>query len=733
MILFKEDWNRYPTAIVDMKTKNESFKEYCAKLKLMGVENYLFPLSLLNPALQGIDPFDPSLDADTRAMIFVECSKNIWYYLREVHRVPPMASAEGIPLKAHRGNIAYAWACMNHLSVGLTLPRQTGKSVIADAVNQWAKECAARNSEIILVTKDDSLRVANVAKMKKARLLLPGYIANISKQDADNSFQLTNVMWKNKYSTAIGQASVEAANKAARGLTSPIFQFDEAPFTKNIKIMVSAALPAFIAASAEARKYGNPYYIGYTTTAGKIDDADGAYMYKIFHEGMPWTEFLYDCKDREAMLRRIRRSSTGDADFVYINFLHYQLGYSDQWLYEALAITHSSGQAADRDYFNIWTNGTAEHPLERKVIEAIIASRQDITHLELSEREYSLNWYIRKDELERRISEGRKMIGGIDMSDGIGKDLITMVIIDEQTLEVMATFAVKETNILNFIEWICELMVKYPNLILNPENKQNGVSLIDSLLYKLPAMGIDPFKRIYNRIVDDGLMNDERYELVKQPLSKRPLQFYERNKTMFGFRTAGSGRHGRLKLYVDALQKAGNFGGHLVKDSNLAAEICSLSVKDGRIDHGSGLHDDRVIAWLLPVWMLSFSKNLQWYGINNALANTKDITKKDSELEENKNPYDVFKENREDEIRNKIGKLLEMIHQSNDNLIIDRITRQIKTLETRLTNVDSLPKSINELIDDAIKLRQDRIAQSNKNNYSAQPMRRIGMTYTPSL
>lgn len=709
MILFKDDWQRFPTAVPDFDTKNKSFLDYSKKLKLAGIENHLFPLALLNPALRGVDPYDPNLTPEQKAMIFTECKYNVWYYMREVHRVAPMASAEGIPFEAHRGNIPYIWCCMLHLSVALTLPRQFGKSVVGDAVNQWVKDVAARNTNIILVSKDDTLRKKNIERMKKTRLLLPPYISNISKLDADNSFEMTNKMLGNSLTTAIGQPSEEGANKAGRGLTSPVFQFDEPPFTKNIKIMLTAALPAYTAASMEAAKHGNPHYIAYTTTAGKLDEADGKFMYDVFTSGMSFSEQLYDCKNREELVNRIKRNSTGDDVLVYINFLHYQLGKTDEWLAEAMAKTHTFGQEADRDYFNIWTNGTAEHPLHRNIINAIIGSRQDPVYMELFEREYVIRWFISEEELKHREASGKKMIAGIDMSDAIGKDLITMTIIDEEDLAVLGALAIKETNLMNFIEFVTDLLVKYNSLILVPENKQSGVSLIDSLLYKLPALGIDPLKRIYNRIVDENLWSDEKYELALQPVSKRPIQFYERCKTLFGFRTSGGGYHARNKLYVDALQKAGNFGGDKVRDAGLASEICSLSVKNGRIDHGAGNHDDRVISWLLGIWFLSFSRNLSFYGINSALSKAKDLSLKKNEEENPKTEYEVYQESKEKAIRNEIAVLLDKLHQTNDTIIVEQIKIRIIGLEKKLTHTDKLPKSIDELINDALQMRQARL------------------------
>lgn len=715
MILFKEDWGLYPTAIVHTKTKNKSWLEYCQKLKIMGVDNYLFPLSLLNPDLEDVNPYDPDLPAEIKAAIYLECKLNIWYYLREVHLVTPQASAKGIPLRANRANIPFVWLCMLHISVGLTMPRQTGKSVIADAVNQWAKDIAAVNSSIILVTKDDGLRIKNLDRLRKSRELLPPYLSRISKKDIVNQSTLSNSALANTFSAIVGQPTFDGANKAARGLTAPMFQFDEAPFTANIDIMVGAALPAWIAASEEAATYGNPHYIAYTTTAGEINKPEGKYMYDIFMGGMWFTETLYDCRDREQLVKRIRRNSSGDGEFVYINFLHYQLGYTDEWLYKALATTHSKGQAADRDYFNVWTNGTASHPLNSVIVSLILRSRVEPKYTEISEREYCINWYISQYELQERVKAGRKMIAGIDTSDGIGNDYITIVILDERDLGVIGTFAANEVNLQSFIDWICELVVKYPNLILIPENKSSGTTLVDSLIYKLPALGIDPMQRIYNRMVDDGDFRKSDDESSFQ-YSRRSTDWWTKNKTNFGFRTTGTGKHARNRLYVDALQNAGNFGGDKVRDPALISEIASLTVKDGRLDHSSGLHDDRVVAWLLAVWMLTLSKNLSYYGIEGALAEAKDLSRTHGEEVKEPTEYEKYSDARDMKMREQIAILLDKIVSTTDPLLSNQYQSEVKALNNKLSNKTVLPKSINELIEQAVKIKQDRLSRQLNNH-----------------
>ncbi len=38
-------------------------------------------------------------------------------------------------------------------------------------------------------------------------------------------------------------------------------------------------------------------------------------------------------------------------------------------------------------------------------------------------------------------------------------------------------------------------------------------------------------------------------------------------------------------------------------------------VKDGRIDHARGGHDDQVVSYLLAAWYLLYGKRLKWYGL----------------------------------------------------------------------------------------------------------------------
>lgn len=704
MILFKEDWGNYPSAIPHTSTTNTSWLHYVELLKSMGVENHAFPLAIHNPTLIGVDPFSPDLTVEQMVQIQLECKYNPWYFYREVLRIPPLASSEPLPMLANRGNISTWWLCYNHIDTGLTQPRQTGKSLTSDSINTHIKDVAGVNTTIILLTKDNTLRISNIDRLKKMRQYLPSYVGRISKHDADNKTEMTNKSLGNTFRTAVGQSNHIAAANLGRGLSAPITETDESPFIQFIDVTLPAMLAATRAARDEARRKDGFYFNLFPTTAGKKDSRSGRYMYDMFMGAMPWDESLFDCKNAEELQERVKKNSPGLKKMVYVNLLHHQLGKTDEWLFEAMSDTNSTGPAAERDFLNRWTSGTGGNPLPVDLVEIIGKSRKKATWVETFSEGYVVNWYVSQDELFNRAQRGIQMVGGMDTSDGLGRDQITMVITCSSSFEVLGCLAVNETNLILFSNWVTKFMLKYSNLILIPEKRSSGVMIIDNLLLQLPPRGIDPFKRIYNRVIDEGLWReDKNLQMVNEPLSRRTMAFYTKCKKYFGYSTSGSGYHSRDKLYEDTLQKAARIGGHVVNDTGLSQEITSLEVKDGRVDHSAGGHDDRVIGWLLAGFMLAFSKNLSHYGIIAPLAEAVDYKSlKDSKSETR---YDSYQKYQQRKIKQEITQLLMQLKDVREELTAIFLEGKIRALNSNLTEEETLPVSIDSLIEEAQERR----------------------------
>lgn len=711
MILFLEDWKRYPAAIPDYKTSNKSFLEMADKYAQMGVRNALCILALHNPALQGVDPFDPALPADVKLAIGTECRANPWYFFREIVRIPPTASANPIQFKANRGNLALIWSFFNNIDIALIQPRQTGKSVSTDTLMVWLLFIGAEGSRINLITKDDTLRVANIERLKKIRNYLPPYLNLVTKEDSDNKYELTCKAWDNTYTTGVAQNSEIAANNLGRGLTAPITHFDEGPFIKFIETTLPAALAAATAARDEAELNGTPYGNIFTTTAGKRDDRDGKYMYNFIHGGAPWMEAYMDCRDRNEARRMVVKHCSGKKLLINATFNHRQLGKTDEWLYRAMNDAASVGEAADRDFLNIWTSGTQSSPLSAKLNEIIKGSEMEPKHNEISRSLYVMRWYDDEVAIARRSKVEQWMLG-VDTSDAVGRDAIGLVVSSMNDLSVVGATTLNETNLYLVAEYLTELLIKYPNITLMIERKSSAATIIDIILLKLTAAGIDPFKRIYNRMVErfEELKPDDQTAMGR-PVAQRTPSFYDPYKQYFGFLTTGETRE---QLYGAVLQNAAKIAGKFVHDKTLSAEIRGLVVKNGRIDHTASGHDDMVISWLMPHWTVWHSRNLYMYGID-----TSNLKLSITDSGEKLSPEDMFKKAEQLRLRAEVDKVIEELKGAKDEFISLKLEHRLRVLSDLLGDQQSDAYNVDSLIREA---KESRLRSSQTNAVTRKPL-----------
>lgn len=690
MILFRDDWKRFPNAMEHYSTSNASFLRMASVYEQMGIENNLFHLTLLQPELEFVDPHSETLTEEQKAMIAVECKYNPWYFLREVVRIPPNAGNRPIPYRANRGNLALTWLYLCSIDVMLIQPRQTGKSVSTDCLMIWLLFFGTTNNKISLITKDNKLRTENIGRLKKIRDLLPPYLWVDDKNDANNQIMITYNSLNNKYNTAVAQASETAANNVGRGFTQPTLHFDEVPFIRFIRWTLPAAMSSGNAARDEARLNGQHYGTIFTTTAGKIDDEDGKFVYDMMEDGVVWDEHYMDSVGREDLRSVLRKNCRGRAILVNATFSHRQLGYSDEWLRDKMAESRSTGDVADRDYFNRWTSGTQSSPLSPKLNEIIRNSELDPLHLEIMRDGYALRWFISERDIDERMASGHYILG-MDSSDAIGRDGIGFVLTDVTDLSTVAAGTFNETNILNFAMFVASFLTRFENVTFVIERKSSGQSIIDALLLLLPKAGIDPFKRIYNSIVNDANANPVEYEaLNRTPMSRRDQHFYDSRKKTFGFNTTGSSRE---RLYSTVLQNAAKNAGHLVRDRKLSGEIRGLVVKNGRIDHSVKGHDDMVISWLLTHWLLSDGLNLHHYGIPRDQVMVK-VSGETKTL----NPTEQREKLKQKQLRKELDFVYERLKTTRDQFAVAKLEHQMKSIADQIEDTEEENLSFDALM-----------------------------------
>ena len=740
MVLYLEDWLRYPSAKPNYDTKNESYLKLAGTYYAMGVKNYAFMLALHDQSLKDVDPFSPFLTELEMVKIGIECKINPWYYFREIAKVPARSGSDAVPLLANRGNIALYWCFFNHVMTYLVQIRQTGKSISTDVLDSYLLNIRCRGTTINLLTKDDALRSENIQRLKDIIDEMPFYLKQRSKKDLDNTELINISSLGNWYKAHLPQKAKKFALNTGRGMSSPIFRVDEGPFQANIEISLPAALAAGVAMRNKARANNEPYGTTLTTTAGKKDDPDGRYFYQQICAAAEWTEKFFDAKDAtelEVMIRAVSRGlkekmRVGDevirGEFaVNITMNHRQLGYDDAWLLTALEETKSVGDAADRDFFNRWTSGSLSSPLSIQQMEIIRGSQKEPLYVEdckIGSFRVPCRWYIPKDSIDMYMAKNSSILSA-DTSDGAGGDDISLSLTDVKSGMLIASFNVNQVNLLAFSEWVCERwIIQCPNVTLIPERRSSAIALIDHLLLILPDRGIDPFKRIFNRIVNDPDENKTAYEEIKLPLSRRPHDIYVRYKKAFGWATSGGGMTSRSDLYSTTLISAARNCGHMVNDKTTIDQILSLETRNGRVDHAPGEHDDAVIGWLLGHWMLTKAKNLLHYGIQ-----VTDILSRNRGGSENGGV--ITKEQREQIFyRDKIKELLGKLEQEQSEIISMKIENELRFYNSKLIIEENEVLSLDELISKTKETKKQNIISKNRNIYGTGVYDRYTNSYT---
>lgn len=721
-IRFLSDWQYYPTAGVHVSTKNKSFVNLAALYKKMGVKNYYFLLAIKNPAIAHLDPHDEHLTEDEKLAISVECKLNVWYYLREVCRIPPTTGNSPVVFRANRGNIALIWCFLCNVDVALIQPRQTGKSVSTDSLMTWLLFFSLNNTTVGLITKDHTLRVANIERLKKLRDLIPPYLIYIDKLDSNNQMEITYKALTNKYMTSVAQNSETLANNVGRGNSVPILHCDEGPFINLIGTTLPAALAAGTAAREEAELNRQPYGNIFTTTAGKKDDRDGRYMYDMITGGAPWTERFLDCESRTQLhdwvMKNCPRKKDGGISKLLINctFNHRQLGFSDEWLYKAISNAGGTQEQIDRDFFNVWTSGTQRSPLSIKLNEAIKKSEIEPQWVEFSKDGYMLRWYIPEARLEAEMARGYYVMG-IDPSEAVGRDDIALVIVDLRDMSVVASGNYNETNIIAFSNYVTDLMVKYPRVTLVIERKSTGSSILAWLMLTLPPKGVDPFRRIFNTVVEAKYDDTETFRSIMQDVGRRTPQWYDKFIRKFGFNTTAESRG---VLFLQVLPEAAKRAGHRVRDRMLSDQIRGLVVKRGRIDHSNDSHDDMVVAWLLCHWFASHARFHDFYGIE-----PRAVMSQCTNDQVTVDPVARKQKLEQQSIKERIESISDRLALATDQMSISRLEHDLRSAHASMKDFGELPQSYNEMLAQISERRRMNVRQQASKFGSSRQMQKI--------
>lgn len=275
----------------DYTTRNKSFMDLYLTLKDKGIKNNHFHLLLFDKSLVGLDPRDPGLSNEVKRKIIEECSMNIWYFLREVARVPAQGSSTGAPVNLNLINLAQVYLYINKINSWTEGHRHCFKTGICELLGVY-NELFGNKFEIKAHKKDlEKYNMYNFSEMKE---LVPEYLSKIVLKNNGNN-------------------------------SDKIILYPDAEFNKDLLSYDNVMCP----------KEGTVNM--FTSTINDNADSIGIIQF-IKTNGIIWDESFYD-----------HLPELKNCNFVFIKYSYKELGCSEEWLNTMCAYLFNDEDAIRRE------------------------------------------------------------------------------------------------------------------------------------------------------------------------------------------------------------------------------------------------------------------------------------------------------------------------------------------------------------------------------------------------
>lgn len=676
------------TIYYDYQTKNKSFLKVCKILKDEGIVNFAFPLMTYDKDLIGIDPYSDEVKNNIRLQLKItnEVANNMWYFLREVVRVPnPGAS---IPFGLHRGNLAMLFCLNCNFNTYVELPRQHYKTYSAVVYYAWVNMYKARNYNMIFTHKAYADTVENLRRLKQLldpdNGCLPEYLlAPLGKNDKNNENEFI-IASNNNRIKVVGPANDTAgADKAGRGSTVPLIWLDEIAFLKYNETMMGAMVPAFSTASAAARENGTPYSILLTTTPSSLDIPEGKFVHDtLIEQAMDFDEKMYDYyfeRGLEWLADFVANNSNNY--FVVVKFSYKQLGKSEAWLHEQLRKMNNNMTLVKRELLLEWTYSSDDSLLDEETLNKIAqyADRDYVSKLLILDK-YML-YYIRQPS---NIFKKNYVIS-MDIAGGLGRDKTAITVIDPKDNLPTAVMYSNKMTVVDLVEVTCELLDRYfPMGIVVPELNYSGNTFMELMLKK-------------------GKYNSNLFYTIKETKAERIIQedrdifakakkkYVRKEKRVYGINTTAATR----KIMVeDILFNLINNKPESFNNRDIFKELKTLErKKTGKIEHSDSGHDDILMSYLIGLFAILFEQKSMKRFLTNIYDDEDIFDVPEEELEARKNKSNMITRINSQIQDNKMTGLTKILHE--EGFFTDRP----KTLEDEIKEQkaarNSKHKSIN--------------------------------------
>lgn len=284
----------------DLTTKNNSFLELSNKLKSLGIKNYNVMLKLNDATLIGVNPYKVKTKEE-REHILKEASTNIWYFVRELVRIP-LANDEMTNFKLNIGNFTQIFLTEKNCDYMAILPRQKYKTVTECIMLLW-KDLFVLNSNSLYINKSAHLTEFSKKYIKKVKSYLPKWLIKKCQKDGLIDFKNPPVALKD-------------ADKVFTDMEYSNIVLDEFSFLAYDESLIDYLIPSYSYAKQKNKINGGSY--GLHIVVAPEPSKSGEFSYKYMNRCIRFTPKMFD-------------SDINNDNMYLINYDWRDLGYSQDW------------------------------------------------------------------------------------------------------------------------------------------------------------------------------------------------------------------------------------------------------------------------------------------------------------------------------------------------------------------------------------------------------------------
>ena len=349
-------------------------------------------------------------------------------------------------------------------------------------------------------------------------------------------------------------------------------------------------MPAFSTAAANAERNGAAYCRIFSSTPGDLDSPAGQAAQAILDKTCRWSEKYYDLGPEKTKEIIATNSENG---ICYIEYSYKQLGLGEDWFRKLCKLVNNDPTAIKRELLLQRIRGSKDSPFSEEDLMAIQEIRPNIIEEHYIMDIYQLNVY-------KSLNPKVPYLVGVDVATGVNNDSTAVSIVNPYTLQVDAEFRSPIMGYPDLKRFLYQLVKKYiPNCVLCIEKNHGGDSVIQDL--RETVLNRNLYHSMSKELVDDNISKINKGHIERE---------VERRRN-YGVFTGTKSRALMIDLLFLTVQEfKDRLTSYFVID-----DILKLVRKNGKVQAAQGEHDDSIMSYLIALYVYTYGKNLNRWGI----------------------------------------------------------------------------------------------------------------------